>query len=100
MGLIYLSIAWMVGIYLASRLLLPIPLWCIGTALPLAIAWLWRRQMRVRLAALIVFFALLGAIRYALAVPHFDESSVAAHNNRGQSRLVGVVVAERAEAGL
>ena len=94
MVLIYLSSAWMTGIYLASRLSLPPLLWCSFASLPLSIAWLWRGRVRLRLAALVALFALLGATRYALAVPHFDERSVSTYNDRGGSTLVGVVAAE------
>ena len=94
MILIYLSSAWMAGIYLASRLSLPPLLWCSGATLPLSIAWLWRRRVRLRLAALMALFALLGATRYALAVPRFDEHSVSTYNDRGRSTPVGVVAAE------
>ena len=95
MPLIYLSTAWMAGIYLSSHLdAAPGALFGLLSTLPLAIAWLWRRNAHVRLAALCVLFCLLGALRYTLAQPRLDEHSVSAYNDRGEGVLTGVVVAE------
>jgi len=55
--LTYVSIAWMAGVFLASRVALPLFLWGLIALLPLCVAWLWRRsQTRVRLAALCGLF--------------------------------------------
>jgi competence protein ComEC len=93
--LIYLSAAWMVGIYLSSRLnAVPVALFGLLSLLPLSIAWLWRRKARRRLAALVALFGLLGALRYTLALPRFDERSVSNYNDRSRVVLTGVVIAE------
>ena len=57
MLLIYVSIAWMAGVFLASRVTLPLALWGLLALLPLCVSWLWRRsQTRIRLAALCGLF--------------------------------------------
>jgi competence protein ComEC len=94
MLLTWLSVAWMAGIYLASRIELPLVLWGLVALLPLCVAWLWRRAPRVRLAALCGLFLCLGAARYVAALPRFDERSVATYNDRGWVTLTGVVAAE------
>jgi competence protein ComEC len=94
MLLTWLSVAWMAGIYLASRLELPLALWGLVALLPLCVAWLWRRVPRVRLVALCGLFLCLGAVRYVAALPRFDERSVATYNDRGWVTLTGVVAAE------
>jgi competence protein ComEC len=95
MPLIYLSIAWLTGIYLSSHLsALPAALPALLAPLPLSIAWLWRDNARLRLAALCALFLLIGALRYTLARPRFTAHSVSAYNDRGEVTLTGVVVAE------
>jgi competence protein ComEC len=94
MVLTYLSIAWMAGIYLGSRVGLPLALWLLAGLLPLSVAWLWRRIPWARLAALCGLFLCLGAVRYVAAQPRFDESSVATYNDQGWVTLTGVIAAE------
>jgi competence protein ComEC len=94
MLLTYLSIAWMAGIYLGSRVALPFTLWGLTALLPLSVAWLWRQVPHVRLAALCGLVLCLGALRYVVAQPRFDERSVAAYNDQGWVTLTGVVAAE------
>ena len=94
MVLIYVSAAWALGIYMSSRSDLPVAMWGAAALLCVGIAWLWRRAPRTRLAALCGIFVCLGAMRYAIAQPRFDEGSVATYNDRGWMTLTGVVVAE------
>ena len=94
MTLIYLSTAWMSGIYVAQRVALPLLLWGVLALLPATAAWFWRQNPRARLAALCGLFLCLGATRHALARPRFDEHSVAAHNDQGWVTLTGIVAAE------
>ena len=94
MSLIYFSVAWMVGIYVASQWALPLAMWGLAALVPASVAWVWRRDARARLAALCGLFMLLGAMRYVVALPRFDERSVSTYNDQGSSTLVGVVIAE------
>ena len=71
MILVYLSISWVVGIYLASRLSLPLVLWGAFALPALSVIWLWKVERRVRLAGWCALFLCLGAMRYAIALPRF-----------------------------
>ncbi len=94
MPLIYLSTAWMLGIYVASRLNLPLAMWALAALFSASVAWFWRQTPRLRWAALCGLFACLGSMRYALALPRLDEHSVATYNDRGWVTLTGVIAAE------
>ncbi len=92
MTLPYLVVAWLSGIYLQS--VLSSPAWVLGLATPLlvAIILLWWRQGRVRLGASCALFLLLGALRYASALPTFDEEHLAYYKGAGITTVTGVVV--------
>jgi competence protein ComEC len=94
MTTLYLGIAWLAGIYLAS--VVDVPGWVpwLAIPLPLAVSLLWWREWRVRLGGFCALVLLLGALRYDLALPHFDESTLAYHNGRGDATVVGLVADE------
>ena len=94
MLLVYLSTAWLCGIYLSARAGMPAWLCGLGALLPLSVAYLWRRAARVRSVALCALFVCLGALRYSLSLPHFDEHSVSTYNGRGPVTLTGIIAAE------
>ena len=94
MPLVYLSAAWLAGIYGASLLQPPGALLALAATLPLAVFFLWRDDRRARLLAGCGLFLILGAGRYLLALPHFDKGDLATHNDRGWVTLQGVVVGE------
>ncbi len=94
MTLVTLTIAWLAGILLAHEIGLP---WQAAILLGLAasvVLLLWRENRRVRLAAACALMLALGAGRFLLASPHFDETSLATYNDAGWVRLEGVVVGE------
>jgi len=98
MTLIYLAFAWLAGIVLAKML---DPPWQVLPVLALAafLGLLLGRddapgKDRVRLGALCALMLALGAGRFLLAVPHFDETSLATYNDVGWVTLEGVVVGE------
>ena len=94
MTLVYLAIAWLAGIALAKTVSLP---WQVLPVLGLAAflgLLLWRDSQRIRLGALCALMLALGAGRFLLAVPHFDETSLATYNDAGWVTLEGVVVGE------
>ncbi len=94
MPLVYSAVAWLAGIALAKATNLPwqvLPL--LGLAAFLGLT-LWRDNTRVRLGALCVLALALGAGRFLLAAPHFDEASLATYNDIGEVTLEGVVVGE------
>ncbi len=93
MTLLYLGCAWLAGIWLAS-FLFP-PRWALGVALLLSLLSLlfgWR-EARLRLINLCLLLLFLGAFRYLVALPHFDETSLAYYNGHTVT-LEGVVVGE------
>ena len=94
MVLIWVSISWMVGIYLAARLQIPLVCWALVALPPIGVAWLWKGEPRVSRAAVCGLFLCLGAIRYSAGLPRQDEHSVAAQNDTGRVVLTGVVVGE------
>jgi len=94
MTLVYLAAAWLAGIALAKAINLP---WQMLPVLGLATFFcllLWRDNARVRLGALCVLALALGTGRLLLALPHFDETALAAYNDVGWVTLEGVVVGE------
>lgn len=94
MLLVYLSVAWLAGIALAKTTAIPWQaLLLLGLAALLGLA-LWRDERRVRLGALCALALALGAGRFLLALPHFDENSLATYNDVGRVALEGVVVGE------
>jgi competence protein ComEC len=94
MTLVYLTIAWLAGIVLAKTVHLP---WYVLPPVGLAAflgLLLWREDDRVRWGSVYALMLALGAGRFLLAVPHFDETSLATYNDAGWVTLDGVVVGE------
>ena len=94
MTLVTVAVAWLAGIALAKAVDLPwqvLPV--VGLAAFLGLL-LWRTDARVRWAASCALVLALGAGRFLLAVPHFDERSLATYNDAGWITLEGVVVGE------
>jgi len=94
MTLVYLAAAWLVGILLAKTIALP---WQVLPALGLMgllSLLLWRDNDNGRLGALCALALVLGAGRFLLATPNFDETSLASYNDVGRIALEGLVVGE------
>jgi competence protein ComEC len=94
MTLVYLATAWLAGIALAKEVSLPwqvLPLLGLGAFLGLL---LWRDNARVRLGAICALALALGAGRFLLDTPHFDETSLATYNDVGWVTLEGIVAGE------
>ena len=91
MTIIYLTSAWLAGIWLSP--ILPPPTWLPLAACPplIAIGLLWRREPSVRLAAMCAFLLVLGGARYVLAQPTVDERFIAFYSDRGEITLQGLV---------
>ncbi|HDQ71786.1 MAG TPA: DNA internalization-related competence protein ComEC/Rec2 [Chloroflexi bacterium] len=94
MTLVWLSLAWASGIVLAQASNTPWTLWCALGLCALFGAWLGRDDGRVRLGAGCALALVLGAGRFMLAQPHFDETSLATYNDVGWVTLEGVIVGE------
>jgi competence protein ComEC len=94
MTLVYLTVAWLAGIVLAKAVGMPwYALPPVGLAAFLGLL-LWRDNDRVRQGSVYALMLALGAGRFLLAVPHFDETSLATYNDAGWVTLEGVVVGE------
>ncbi|MFL7791749.1 MAG: ComEC/Rec2 family competence protein, partial [Anaerolineae bacterium] len=94
MKLVCFAVAWLVGIALAREINLPWQVLSVLGLLTFFVLLLWRENPRVRLIAICVLFLVAGAGRFLLAVPHFDETSLATYNDAGWVTLEGVVVGE------
>jgi competence protein ComEC len=91
---VYFAAAWTAGIASARAFHLPwqaLPLLALASVLVLL---LWRDDRPVRLCALCALAFALGAGRLLLALPRFDDRSLATYNGAGWVTLVGVVTGE------
>src|SRR5574340_759850 len=93
--LIPFTIAWLIGIWLASRAALPSVALGIAAGVAIVSIILTRRAPKPRWIFVLVLAATLGALRYNLAQPHFDQTSLATYNDQQKSVIIeGVVVGE------
>mgnify|MGYP001065412175 CR=1 FL=1 len=91
MTLIYLSLSWVVGIYLGSRVALPAGATLIGLLPLLTIAILYRHKKAVLLAGLCLIALLGGALRFQWSVPAVDENYLQFYNDSGTVEITGMV---------
>ena len=90
-----ITLAWLIGIWLASRLAMPSVALGVAAGVALLGAILWRRAPKPRWVFVLVLAVMLGALRYNLARPHFDQNSLVTHIDQQESVIVdGGVVAE------
>src|SRR5512136_924535 len=93
--LIPFTIAWLIGIWLASRLALPTVALGVATGVAILGVILWRRARGPRWVFVLALAAILGALRYNLAQPHLDQTSLATYNDQQKTVIVeGIVVGE------
>ena len=89
------TLAWLTGIWGASRIALPTIAIGIATLVVTVGIILARRAPKPRWMFILALAAMLGALRYNLAQPHFDQTTLATHNDQPGSVIVeGVVVDE------
>ncbi len=93
MTIIYLGIAWLVGIALGAALDLPLWSWLISGFAAFLLALAFRRQ-RPALYLLLLGVLLLGAARLTFASRPINETHVANFNGTGEVVLTGLVVEE------
>ena len=89
------TLAWLIGIWLASRIAMPSI--ALGFAVGVAIVGiiLWWRAPKPRWVFALALAAMLGTLRYKLAQPRFDQTSLATYNDQQKSVIVeGIVVGE------
>jgi competence protein ComEC len=92
--IIYLIVAWFLGIWLSRALAFEPAVWWSATAVALLAILLLRRQREARLVLACVVALGLGAARYQAALPQIDEHHLAYYNDRDGVRLTAVVVDE------
>ena len=93
MTIIYLGIAWLIGIGIAAVANLPLWPWLAAAVIGLIFAAVLRRQAASRLWLLAFSALFLGAARYAAAVPEISPEHIASFNGR-ELILTGLVTAE------
>jgi competence protein ComEC len=92
--LIYLSCAWVAGIFLGSYLNLPLSLSLIGL-IPLALLFFIHRQRKPLILTSLGLFTLLAAAAYAYSSLYtIDEGSLRFYNDCGGVELRGMVAGE------
>ena len=94
MPLVYLSIGWLAGIWIASQLTLSNEAIMLAALVPLIGLILWWREIRWRMIWLASLFAIFGALRFNFSIPHFDQNSISTYNNTDQVTLEGVIDTE------
>ena len=90
-----ITVAWLIGIWLASRVALPsVAVGLVAGVAILGIILFWRLP-KPRWMFILALAAILGALRYNLAQPHFDSTSLATYNDQQKSVIVeGIIVGE------
>lgn len=91
MLLIYLSAAWVAGIFLGSFFSLPLPFVLAGL-IPLPLAFIIRQHRKlIIMTGLCLVILLSGAVYYRLGLPDSDNSSLRYYNDRGAIEIRGVL---------
>lgn len=94
MPLIPFTLAWLIGIWLASRVALPSLVLGFVAGVALLGVVLWRRAPRPRWIFVLALAAMLGALRHNSVQPHFDQTTLATCNDQPRSVTVEGVVGE------
>ena len=94
MPLVYWSVGWFIGLWLASSFDVGQIAWLILGGVGLAGALILRRYARIALMFISLSAVGFGGARYLSAVPNIDESHVAYYNGAHDVTLTGLVVAE------
>ena len=92
--LIWLTVAWVLGILLADQVALPPLVWALLGVLGALSAILWRASKRERLIGLLLASMALGAWRWHVAQPSIGAGDLAHRNDAGRVVVRGYVSAE------
>jgi competence protein ComEC len=95
MPLIPFTLAWLIGLWIASRVALPtIALGFAAVVVIVGIILTWRAP-KLRWVFVLALAAILGALRFNSVQPHFDQTTLATYNDQPKPVIVeGVVTAE------
>ena len=92
MALIYISCAWVAGIYLGSKFALPLPLIFIGL-IPLPLLFFGKHRKAIILAAVCLIALFGGALLFTASLPANDESHLQFYNDQ-EVEIQGVINAD------
>src|SRR5919109_3764554 len=94
MLLVYLTLAWTIGIAVASAISLPIQIWLLWLVLPVGFFVVWRHDALLRTLHLCLLVFLLGAIRYVIALPpsEWKDTDLAFYNDHNSILMIGNVI--------
>jgi competence protein ComEC len=94
MALVYLSIAWVIGIYLGSKFALPWAIVFIGL-LPLClIPFLLNYKRQLLLAGFCLLALFGGCLRFQTSLPVVDEHHLQFYNDKGTIVIEGIIATE------
>lgn len=94
MTLIYISGAWLLGIFLGSQFSLPVAMVLTGLV-PLGWLFFRRRHRRAVVLATVSLVALLGGILYyPLRLPSLDETSLPSYHQHREVTVKGIISAQ------
>ncbi|MCH8283200.1 MAG: DNA internalization-related competence protein ComEC/Rec2 [Chloroflexi bacterium] len=99
MRIIALALGWLLGLYVASRLGMPIAALAPGVAVGLALAVAMRRHWRLLLAAMFVAGLLAGALRFELGGDSEPAGTLAAYAGEEAVDLRGIIESYPAQLG-
>ena len=94
MWLLYVSCAWVAGIFLGSKVSLP-PVAIFSGLLPLLFIPLLRNNKKPLVVAglcILAFFG--GSLRYPSSLPQIDECPLCFYNNKGTVEIQGIIAGE------
>jgi len=92
MPLIPFTLAWLVGIWLASRIALPTVVLGFAAGVAILSVIIWRRAPKPRWGFILALAAMLGVLHFNLSQPHFDSTSLATYNDQLVAALSGLAV--------
>jgi competence protein ComEC len=94
MTLIYLSAAWVIGIYLGSKIVLPWSIIFIGLIPLCLIPFLLQYKKHLLIAGFCLFALVGGCIRLQSSLPIINEQHIQFYNDKGTVEIEGMVCTE------
>src|SRR5947209_2802349 len=91
MTLIYLVAAWLIGIAVASQLVLPTVVWAALVVIALIVLIVFRSHNAARISAGCGLLLCLGAARMSLAQNPLSASDISTHNGSGFVTVEGMI---------
>jgi len=92
--LIYLSIAWIIGIYLGSKYTFPLWIFASGIIPLLLIPFLSKQKKTLLLSSLCILIFLGGGRHYHSNIPKINEQCLQFYNDKGNVEIEGMIITE------